>query len=96
MEYALVSNGQVEKVGLPTTSTLSDGRTVSGFNLFDPSILILEGWFPIEENKPIFNELTEHLSFLNYEVQSNKVISHYMVSVNPPFKISTEEQQFQR
>lgn len=49
MDYALVVDGSIERVGLPSSGRLRDGSTVSGFNLLDPVVLAGEGWLPIVE-----------------------------------------------
>ena len=54
--YAYVLNNIVERQGrLPKTWTLKDGRTVSGYNLLDEEILKQEGWLPLEDIQPEYN-----------------------------------------
>lgn len=79
MEYALVENNQVTRVGLPTLGTLKDGSTVSGYNLLDSTTLKNEGWLFLEENKPTYDSAKQYLQHSGYEIQTDKVISNYTV-----------------
>lgn len=82
--YAKVIDGQVTQIGLPEAYTLSDGRTVSGFDkITDAVFLKAEGWLPMEDGTmPEYNHETEYLQG-NYDVQSDKVVVNYEVVEKP-------------
>jgi hypothetical protein len=82
--YAKVENGQVTQIGLPTTGTLKDGRTVSNYNLLPNDILIKEGWLPCEEIKPEITE-KQYLEIDTKEIVKGKVIVTYKVVEMPTF-----------
>lgn len=47
---------------LPSSGQLLDGRWVSNYNLLPPDVLTAEGWKPITEVRPVYNEATQYLS----------------------------------
>lgn len=49
------------EIGLPSTGILNDGRTVSNYHLLPIETLTAEGWKPIEEVKPEYDEATQYL-----------------------------------
>lgn len=79
MIKVLVENGEIKQIGLPETGFLKDGRSVSGYNLLEESILNEEGWLPLEELKPEYNAETQYLQHEGYTIESDKVISRYIV-----------------
>ena len=81
--YAKVENNKVTSTRLPKTATLLDGRTVSGFNLLSPEQLKVEGWLPLEENKPAYNPETEHLTNMHYIIGEDIVTRTWDVEVLP-------------
>lgn len=83
--YARVENGQVTQIGLPTTGTLKDGRTVSNYNLLPQKVLKAEGWLPCEEVKPEYNPETQYLVIDIKEIVKGKVIVTYKVVEMPTF-----------
>jgi len=50
------------ELSLPTSGILQDGRTVSNYHLLPAKTLTAEGWKPIEEVKPVYNEATQYLA----------------------------------
>jgi hypothetical protein len=64
MAYAKVQNGQVTQVGLPSSGVLSDGCSVSNYNLLPESVLLTEGWLLLELNEPEYNSTTQELQFV--------------------------------
>lgn len=82
MIYARVEKGEVTEIGLPETGILKDGRTVSGYNLLPEKILKKEGWVIVEEERPAYDQATEHLVGPNYKVKGNKVVAEYTVERN--------------
>lgn len=74
--YAKVESEQVTQIGLPTTGTLKDGRTVSNYHLLPKKILKAEGWLPCEEIKPEFTE-EQYLVIDTKETVKDKVIVTY-------------------
>jgi len=96
MNYAKVENGQVVRVGLPTTGILQDGSTVANYNLLDESILRSEGWRPLTENKPEYNAETEYLEFVDYTVGEYEVIANYTVKqIEPVIPVPTLEERLE-
>lgn len=72
-----VKNNEVVQSGLPCCGYLSNGESVSGYNLLPQEILLAEGWLPLEERRPEYNEETQCLVIDNYTVQKDKVIANY-------------------
>mgnify|MGYP001047545328 FL=1 len=81
MKYVQLIEGEngievIEKP-LPKTGTLKDGRTVSGYDLLPEETLIQEGWLPLIEQKPEYDEETQLLQFDKYIIEEDKVIAVY-------------------
>lgn len=96
MNYAKVENGQVVQVGLPSTGTLKDGSTVSGYNFLPESVLIAEGWLPLVDNMPEYNPETEYLEHAGYTVSETEVTVNYAVKQKEPvIPIPTLEERFE-
>jgi hypothetical protein len=94
MNYAKVENGQVIQVGLPTTGTLKDGSTVSGYNFLPESVLLEEGWLPLKDNPPVYNADTEYLERTGYTVGATEVIANYSIKQKEPvIAIPTTEER---
>ena len=74
--YAKVENGIVTQAYLPTSGVLN-GRTVSNYNLLPESVLLAEGWLPLVENKPEYDDATQRLRLTGYTVESDKVTANY-------------------
>lgn len=70
---------QVIEKPLPKTGQLKDGRTVSGYDLLPNETLMNEGWLPLEEQKPEYDEETQLLQFGEYIIEEDKVIAVYTV-----------------
>lgn len=87
MNYAKVENGQAIQIGLPSTGTLQDGSTVSGYNLLPENILLEEGWLPLVDNKPEYDAETEYLEHTGYTIGETEVVVNYTVKtivITPP------------
>jgi len=78
-----VINGGIVQYNLPKTGTLKDGSTVSGYHLLDIAILKDEGWLPLEDIPPIYDEETEYLVDDGYEILEDKVIKKYKIEDIP-------------
>ena len=50
--YAHVTEGVVDRIGLPETWRRNDGSTVSGYQFAEPADLAADGWLPIVEDRP--------------------------------------------
>ena len=72
-----VINNKITKYTLPKTGTLKDGRTVSGYHLLDEETLREEGWIPLEDMVPEYDEETQYLVNDGYEILEDKVIKKY-------------------
>jgi len=83
MKYGRVENGNVV-VGLPSIGTLKNGNSVSGYNLLPEGILIEEGWLPLIENIPQYNNETEVLQGPNYVVETTQITANYIINLKPP------------
>ena len=96
MNYAKVENGQVVQVGLPSTGTLKDGSTVSGYNFLPENILLAEGWLPLVDNMPEYNPETEYLEHAGYTVGETEVTVNYNVRQQEPvIPIPTMEERLE-
>lgn len=82
MKYAKVENGKVTQIGLPITGTLKDGRTVSGYNLLDESILLAEGWLPLVDSPLEYDPTTEYLEHAGYTISETEVTVNYVIKQN--------------
>lgn len=78
-----VINNEITQTRLPKTGTLSDGRTVSGYHLLDADILKAEGWLPLEDIQPDYDEETQYLVNDGYEILEDKVIKKYRIEDIP-------------
>ena len=74
-----VIDGEIKLYSLPKTGTLSIGETVSGYHLLDEEILKEEGWLPLEDIKPDYDEETQYLSNDGYEILEDKVVKKYRI-----------------
>ena len=78
-----VINGEIKQYSLPKVGTLKNGSTVSGYHLLDEEILLDEGWLPLEDIKPEYDEETEIVVATGYDIQANKVVRLYEVKPMP-------------
>jgi len=76
---------------LPTSGTLSDGRTVSNYHLLPAEMLIAEGWKPIEEVKPAFDEATQYLQMDSAVDTGDKITVTYVAVAIPTDELSAME-----
>lgn len=86
MKMVQVENGEIIQYSLPKTGTLKDGRTVSGYDALMKSGVELstqEGWLPLEDNPPTYNEETQYLVDNGYEILVDKVVKKYIVENVP-------------
>ena len=74
-----VIEGKIKQYNLPKTGILKNGQTVSGYHLLDEEILKEEGWLPLEDNPPEYDEETKYLVNDGYEILEDKVIKKYRV-----------------
>ena len=79
--YAKIENNQVTLTSLPTSGILSNGQSVSNYNLLSESILLAEGWLPLIESKPVYDPITQELQLTGYTIGENKVIANYVAAV---------------
>jgi len=83
MQYVKVENNQVVKIGLPKTSKLKDGRTVSGYHLLSEEVLRQEGWLPLIDNPPEYNPEMQYIVHDGYEILTDKIIKKYKIENIP-------------
>ena len=57
MKLVQVINGEITQRSLPKTGTLKNGSTVSGYHLLDEEVLLDEGWLPLEDIVPEWEEV---------------------------------------
>lgn len=74
-----VINSEIKQYNLPKTGTLKNGSTVSGYHLLDENILKDEGWLPLEDVKPEYDEEIQYLVNDGYEILEDKVIKKYRI-----------------
>jgi hypothetical protein len=78
-----VINGEIKQYSLPKTGTLKDGRTVSGYYLLPEEVLKQEGWLPLEDIQPEYDENTQYLTSDGYEILEDKIVKKYKVENIP-------------
>ena len=78
-----VIDGEIKQYKLPKTGILKGGSTVSGYHLLDEDTLRDEGWLPLEDIKPEYDEETQYLASDGYEILEDKVIKKYRVELIP-------------
>ena len=78
-----VINGEIKQYQLPKVGTLKDGSTVSGYHLLDEETLKDEGWLPLEDIQPEYDEETQYLANDGYEILEDKVIKKYRIEETP-------------
>ena len=78
-----VINGEITQRSLPKTGTLKNGSTVSGYHLLDKQTLKDEGWLPLEDIEPGYDEETQYLINDGYEILEDKVIKKYRIEEIP-------------
>jgi hypothetical protein len=83
MKMIQVINGEVKQYSLPKVGILSTGESVSGYHLLDEEILSNEGWLPLEDVEPEYDEETQYLVQDGYEILEDKVIKKYRIEEIP-------------
>ena len=78
-----VINNEIKQYKLPKTGTLKNGSTVSGYHLLGEDILRDEGWLPLEDSPPEYDEETQYLVQDGYEILEDKVIKKYRIEEIP-------------
>ena len=78
-----VIDGEITQRSLPKTGTLKNGSTVSGYHLLDEEVLLDEGWLPLEDIPPEYDEETQYLASDGYEILEDKVIKKYRIEEIP-------------
>lgn len=68
-----IINGEITQYRLPKVGQLKDGRTVSGYHLLYEETLKDEGWLPLEDIQPEYDEEIQYLVQDGYEVLEDKV-----------------------
>ena len=74
-----VIEGKIKQYSLPKTGVLKDGSTISGYHLLDEETLLEEGWLPLEDVEPEYDEETQYLVNDGYEILEDKVIKKYKI-----------------
>lgn len=74
---------------LPTSAKLNNGTWVSNYNLLPESVLLSEGWKPIEEIKPTYDEATQYLSFESAVDNGTNIVVTY-IAVDIPIDENAE------
>lgn len=86
-----VINGEIRIIGLPQTGTLSDGSTVSGYDLLPPETLAAEGWQDAEDSPPDYDPVTHYLVHEGYAVEDGRAVQKYRVVEHPPKQLTPDE-----
>lgn len=76
--YAHVTEGVVDRFGLPDTWRRTDGTTVSGYQFTDPADLAADGWLPVVENRPEMGD-NESYGEPSYDITHGQVVATYPV-----------------
>ncbi len=79
MKMVQIVEGEIIQYSIPKVGTLKDGSTVSGYHLLDEETLKDEGWLPLEDNPPDYDEETQYLVNDGYEILDDKVIKKYRI-----------------
>ena len=79
-----VKENKITKYSLPKSGRLSTGETVSGYHLLDEEILKDEGWLPLEDIRPEYDNETHYLQPSGYDIQDDKVVRLYEIVEIPP------------
>jgi len=87
MRYVLVENGEVTKTRLPKTGALSDGSTVSNYNLLPHEVLIAEGWLHLIDEPPSVDEGFRAV-LTGYEIYEDRVEAVYEIEEIIPMPLS--------
>lgn len=74
-----VINGEITLEQLPLVHQLSTGEMVSNYLKLPKETLEEEGWLPLEDNPPEYDEETEELIDEGYEILKDKAIKKYKV-----------------
>lgn len=82
-EYAHVTADGVTAGPLPTAGVLSDGRSVSGYDLLPPATLKAEGWLPVVDSPPPTAAADEELTS-TLEVRGDTVVRVHTVTKRRP------------
>ena len=83
MKLVQVINGKITQHSLPKTGTLKNGSTVSGYHLLDEEVLLDEGWLPLEDIPPEYDEEIQYIANDGYEILEDKVIKKYRIEEIP-------------
>lgn len=78
-----VIKGEIIQYSLPKVGTLSDGSTVSGYHLLPEEVLKQEGWLPLEDIQPEYDENTQYLTSDGYEILEDKIVKKHKVENIP-------------
>jgi hypothetical protein len=79
-----IIDGEIVKYSLPKSGRLSTGETVSGYHLLDEETLRREGWLPLEDIRPEYDNETHYLQPSGYDIQEDKVVRLYEIVEIPP------------
>jgi hypothetical protein len=90
-----VIEGKIKQYSLPKTGVLKDGSTISGYHLLDEEILLDEGWLPLEDVEPEYDEETQYLVDDGYEILEDKVIKKYRIEEIPEEEPRDLEQEIE-
>lgn len=90
MEYAKLNP---LTIGLPSSAQLSDGRWVSNFYLLPHETLVSEGWLPVEEVKPAYDEQVQYLEQQSAVEENGKIVITYIAVDMPQPEVDPEVEQ---
>ncbi len=79
-----VKDNKITKYSLPKSGRLSTGETVSGYHLLDVETIRQEGWLPLEDIRPEYDNGTHYLQPNGYDIQEDKVVKLYEIVEIPP------------
>lgn len=93
MQMVQVIDGEIIQYYLPRTGYLSDGSSVSGYDILmrsEPELAKEEGWLLLEDNPPEYDKKTQYIIEDSYEILEDKVIKKYVVEDIPDPEIIDE------
>jgi hypothetical protein len=77
-----IKENEIVKYELPRNGKLSDGKYIFGYYRLAMDILLSEGWLPLEDVIPEYNE-NQFIIDDGYEILEDKVVKKYKVEDRP-------------
>ena len=86
-----IVNGQILRFEIPKMGTLNDGTMVEEYDKLSAEVLKTEGWLPLYDVEPSYNNNTHHI-VPYYTLEAQRVVKNYSIVENPKSKIEVMEE----